>query len=240
MIAYLLNKLPEDQRDSMEDRWMEDDDAYHELQDAESALLDAYSAGELSPEDRERVEKYLLASPAQKRKLQFARLLPEALPQSNRRSAPWLGLAAAAAILLLAGASGWLLWQNTIARRELAKAPAVQPGAAPVMVAEIRSDTVKRSGASSTAEIRLAAGAQIVRLDLQLDPGDESQPLSATIERDGHAVWSEQPVRAERRDFGYAAPVWVPATVLAPGEYQVSLSAGGAAVNYYRLRVVAP
>jgi hypothetical protein len=50
-------------------------------------------------------------------------------------------------------------------------------------------------------------------------------------------VWDEQPIRAERRPFGFVVSVWVPAAALTPGEYQVKLSAGGAPVDYYRFRV---
>jgi hypothetical protein len=53
-------------------------------------------------------------------------------------------------------------------------------------------------------------------------------------------VWTEEPIRAERRTFGFVAPVWVPAAALAPGEYQIKLSAAGSPVDYYRFRLAAP
>jgi hypothetical protein len=243
MIAYLLHKLPESERDAMEDRWMEDSELYEQLQDVEAELLDAYASGALLAADRELVTKYLLGSPAQGRKLIFARTLrdafPVAAPPSRARFAPrWRSIAAAAVLVLLAGAVSWLGWQNAELRQRLAGvANPARPLAAPVYVAEIRSDTTNRSTEPSLAEVRLPAGVQMLRLDLQLDPGDETQIFSASVAQEGRAVWDEQPIRAEHRPFGFVASVWVPAAVLTPGEYQVRLSAGGAPVDYYRFRL---
>lgn len=238
MNAYLLHKLPEDQRDALEDRWVEDSALYEQLRNAEVDLLDAYARGELSPADRERVSKYLLASPIQRRKLLFARTLRDTFPAPARRSIAWRGIASAAAIVLLAGSAAWLAWQNAAMRRELAATPAPRPSAESVYVAEARMDTT-RGAAPSITQVRLPAGSQILRLDLEIAPGDEAQVLSASVGRDGRAVWSEEPIRAERRSFGFVASVWVPAAALAPGEYEIKLSAGGALVDYYRFRLIA-
>jgi hypothetical protein len=140
--------------------------------------------------------------------------------------------------LLLAGAVTWLAWQNAAMRRRAAALANVpQPSAAAVYVAEVRSDTTSRSNTPSLAEVRLPAGAQMLRLDLQLDPGDETQIFSASVGQDGRPLWDEQPIHPERRSFGFVVSVWVPAALLTPGEYQVKLSAAGAPVDYYRFRV---
>jgi len=236
MIAYLLHKLPEAERDAFEDRWMEDSELYEQLQDAEAELLDAYAAGTLSAGDRELVTKYLLGSPAQERKLLFARKLHHAFPKPAR-STNWAGIAAAAAIVLLTGAASWLGWENVTFRNRLAKTGETQPPPAKVYVAEIPSNT-SRSATSLLVEVRLPPGAEMLRVDLQLEVGDESQVFSASVVKDGRVVWDEQPVRAERRSFGFVAPVWVPAAALGLGEYQVKLSAGGAMVDAYRFRVI--
>ena len=235
MIAYLLHKLPEAERDAFEDRWMEDPELYEQLQDAEAELLDAYAAGTLSAEDRELVRKHLLGSPAQEQKLLFARKLHDAFPKPAR-SANWRWMAAAAAIVMLAGAAFWLGWQNVAMRNRPAASAGAQPSAAKVYVAEIPANT-SRSAASSPVEVRLPPGAEMLRVDLQLAAGDETQVFSAAVEKDGRVVWDEQPIRAEHRSFGFAAPVWVPAAILGAGEYQVKLSAGGALVDVYRFRV---
>ena len=237
MIAYLLHKLPEAERDAFEDRWMDDPELYEQLQDAEAELLDAYAAGTLSAGDRELVRKHLLGSPAQERKLLFARKLHLAFPKPARTTS-WRGLAAAAVIVVLAGAASWLGWENVTFQKRLAKTGESQPSAAKVYVAEIPSNTTSRSAASSLVEVRLPPGAEMLRVDLQLEAGDEAQVFSASLVQDGSVVWEEQPIRAERRSFGFVAPVWVPAAALGAGEYQVKLSAGGAMVDSYRYRVI--
>jgi hypothetical protein len=241
LIAYLLHTLPESERDDFEDRWLEDATLYQQLRDAEADLLDAYANGTLSPEDRERVSKYLLDSPLQHRKLMFARSLRNAFPKSARPSTAWRWIAAAVAIVLLAGATSWLAWQNAALRRELASVATAPPASLRnVYVAELKLDTT-RGVAPSIAEVRLPAGTQILRLDLELAPGDENEVLSASVSRDARAVWNQQPVHAERRSFGFVASVWLPATALPPGEYEIKLSSAGAPVDYYRFRlVVAP
>jgi len=242
LIAYLLHKLPEEERDALEDRWMEDPVLYEELRNAEVDLLDAYARGTLSSAERERVAKYLLDSPIQRRKLLFARTLRNSFPASARLTTPWSRIASAAAILLLAGLVTWLAWQNAAMRREIAGALARRPSAGSVngslYVAEVRTDTT-RGIPRSTAQIRLPAGSEMLRLDLEIAPGDEAQVLSASVARAGRAVWSEEPIRAERREFGFVASVWVPAAALAPGEYEIKLSTGGALVDYYHFRLIA-
>jgi hypothetical protein len=235
--AYLLHQLPESEREALEDRWMEDSALYQQLRDAEAELLDAYARGTLPPADRERVAKYLLDSPVQRRKLRFAQTLVDALPAPARPSIAWRGIAAAAAIVLLAASTSWLVWQNAGLRRELAaNAQTSRPSAGRMFVAEVRLDTT-RGAAPSIAQVLLPADSQILRLDLELAPGDEAQILSASIARDGRAVWNQDPIRVEQRTFGFVASVWIPSAALAPGEYEVKLSAAGAPVDYYRFRL---
>jgi len=238
LIAYLLHTLPESERDAFEDRWMEDSALYQQLRDAEADLLDAYASGTLSPEDRERVSKYLLDSPVQHRKLLFVRTLRNAFPKSARPSMAWRWIASAAAIVLLAGVTSWLAWQNHALRLELAGAVnAPPPSVANVYVAEVKLDTT-RGAAPSIVQVRMPASSQILRLDLELAPGDETEMLSASLSRDGRAVWNQEPARTERRTFGFVASVWVPAAALVPGEYEIKLSSGGSPVDYYRFRLL--
>jgi len=239
MIAYLLHKCPEGEREAIEERWMEDTGLYEQLQDVEAELLDAYAQGKLSADDRESVAKYLLGSPVQDRKLLFARALRNQFPAPARSRVGWLGMAAAAVILLLAGAVAWLAWQNPALRQRLsASANRARPVEAAVYVAQIPSGTTNRSSAAaSLPEVRLPANAQVLRLELQIDPGDETKIFAASLGQEGRPVWNEQPIRAERRPFGFVASMWVPAAVLAPGEYQVQLSAAGALVDSYRFRL---
>jgi len=235
MVAYLLHKLPDAERDAFEERWMNDLELYQELQDAESELLDAYAAGTLPAEERELVEKYLLASAEQRRKLQFARSLLRAFPKPDRRPM-WRELTAAAAILVLAGAGSWLAWQNASLKKRLAAPVVAPPTAAAVYVAEIASGGASRS-AAAPLEVRLPAKIEVLRLDLQLEAGDEATPLAASVVSGGREIWQAQPIRAERHPYGFAAPVWIPAAQLTSGDYQVKLTTGGELLDTYSFRL---
>lgn len=242
MIAYLLHKCSETERQEFEDRWMQDSALFEQLQDTEAGLLDAYARGELSALDRDRVEKYLLGSPAQRQKLHFAQALGRTFAPAapNRRWRSAAVTAAIAAGVLLASATAFLAIDNVRLSRQLsAAAHATAPAPAPpVFLAELRSDSTTRSAASTLIRFQLPSAAQAVRLDLQLDAGDENQVLAASLSRDGVEIWKEEPVRAERRDFGFAAPLWIPAADLKAGEYSVNLTAQGSLINDYRFAIV--
>ena len=245
MIAYLLHKLPDSEREAFEDRWMEDSGLYEQLQDVEAELLDDYVNGALPPEDRDLVTRHLLGDPVQDQKLLFARTLRTVFPAPVRPSVPWRGYAAAAAIVILTAGVALLGWRNLVMRHEIsamANRPApvrssAATSASGVYIAEIPSGSTNRSTAGSLTGIRLPASAELLRIDLQIEAGDESQVFSAAVSQDGRTVWKEEPIRAERRPFGFVVPVWVPSSALAAGEYQVKLSAGETAVDYYGFRV---
>lgn len=61
LLAYLLNELPAEERHSVEERMLTDQDFSDELQEAEFDLIDDFHAGALSPAERHRVEKALPA-----------------------------------------------------------------------------------------------------------------------------------------------------------------------------------
>lgn len=242
MIAYLLHKMPEAERDSFEEQYFDDSELYDQVREVEVELLDAHARGELSAGQLELVEKYLLASSLQRQKLLVARTLARRFPGPARRSAPWRSIAAAAAIVLLAGGVAWLAWENAALRRDLTRAAtkstSKQEQQVPRQVIEARLSPTSRGTAQSIVAVRQAADSEILRLDLELDPGEEAQSLSAFITKDGRVVWSEEPVLKEQRSFGFIASVWIPAAGLVAGEYEIKLSADGAPIDYYRFRIL--
>src|ERR1017187_2622784 len=126
-IAYLLDELASEERAGIEERF-EDDEYFHQFLAAEDELFDAYARGALSPARRERFEKKFLATPAQRLKLRFSKVL-----LAYRPPRPWFAwlrlpqgrallLAGAAAVLLLGIGVGW--WLST---RGAAPMPRVSP-----------------------------------------------------------------------------------------------------------------
>jgi hypothetical protein len=123
-MQFLLGKLTEEERCALEDRLFADDDLFDRVVMAEADLVDAYARGELSSEDRECLEAGLLATPAGRERLAFARALDARARRARVEPRPeqtpaWGGLGAwlfarrgwvagaAAATLAVAAASAW-------------------------------------------------------------------------------------------------------------------------------------
>jgi hypothetical protein len=242
MIAYLLHEMPEDRRASFSEDWMAEPTLYEEIQRVEAELIDEYVRGDGSPERRSRIEKYLLSQDGQEQKLEFARALHQELMPHRQRtiSRAWLG--AAAAIVVMAGGSAWLAFQNRALHerveelRAAATLPSGQPAGA-VFRALLPLDSLR--GVNHDTSIALPSGTSIVRLDLEMDPGDESADTSAELSASGKSIWRVWPVREERRGTVLVASLWIPAALLTPGHYEIRLSASAKALAYYRLDVVA-
>lgn len=107
-IDYLLQRMEEPVREEFGQRLLTDSELFDRVAGAETELYDAEARGDLPAALRADFVRYLLATPAQQRRLAVARALlarsGRATPRAPRRVvAPWLLLAAS----LLAGA--WLM-----------------------------------------------------------------------------------------------------------------------------------
>src|SRR5262245_33230662 len=109
VVRYLLGELTEEECDELEGVYFATTDGFEELQAVEQELMDAYVAGELSPERRLRFESRQV--PEDRRDVRFARALRAVLQgrqpsvaraeaRGRRRLVPWLP--AAAAVLSIA------------------------------------------------------------------------------------------------------------------------------------------
>ena len=103
--------------------------------------------------------------------------------------------------------------------------------------ATLMLDTLR--GANRDTTIAVPSGASIVRLNLEMEAGDASADTSAEVSLSGAAVFREGPIREERRAGVLVAPIWIPAALLAPGHYEIRLTAAGKSLAYYRLNVAA-
>jgi hypothetical protein len=236
VIAYLLHEMPETERAAFAEQWFSEPELYESVRMAEAALLDDYVRHRVSRRQRRRIERYLLASDVQRRKLAFAAALQAALPQPRRWRAPWVAIAAAV-LVALAGASIWLGVENRNLRQEAARRErAVQPEPGAVYTVGLPADTLR--GASAETTVRLPAGVSMLRLELELRPPDQQNVYTATVSAGGRTLWSEGPLRVEARGTALLAPVWIPAGVLSTGEHTVQLETSGSPVAYYRFTVV--
>ena len=228
LIDYLLHDMPEPERLDFAERWFSDRDLSQQLETAEAELLDAYVRGELPRPRRERVDRYLLTSYAQRRKLAFAAALHGVLPVRRRRQIPWMAICAAALLVLLTGVE----MQNRGLRGDIAK---LRQDVHPLPGGTYSASLGSSLRGSQAATVSLPKEATMLRLDL--DSGEEheafSATLSATLSNRGRTVWQEQPLSAHNG----VVTMWIPTQILDSGNYTVAVASGGKPVAYYPLRI---
>jgi len=228
--------MPEEQRAALEDRWIEDPDLHQQLRSVEAELLDAYVRGDVSVSDRTSIESFLLTSDSQRRKLEFAQALRTAVSPPHKRARPWGMLAAVAASLVLGAAALWMGWQNLALRRELSSRNVeTRAPAGSLYSALLRPDTTR--GALEPKFIQPPSGTGVMRLELELDQGDENQSYAVELSLTGNRVWEEEPIHSEPRGSRFVVPVWISTRELKQGQYQIKLSVGGKVIEYYYFRM---
>ena len=84
---YLLDSLPEDERQQVEEAYFADDTAYEDVSAAEDHLIDAYLEGSLDPDERARFEQAFLMSAARRERVAFARALHRVVTDHEPRRA---------------------------------------------------------------------------------------------------------------------------------------------------------
>ncbi len=127
---YLLNEMPETEREQFEDQFVSDDALFYEIAARENELVDHYASGELSGDELERFDRSLAAAPARRAKIANAKMLREFIAGERTRNktitiaeragffsklfsfGPALQFASAAAIVLLVVVSIFLLTEN--------------------------------------------------------------------------------------------------------------------------------
>jgi hypothetical protein len=242
LIAYLLHRMPDDARAAFAERWLAEPGLHEQLRMVEAELLDAYARGELSADDRQSIERHLLHSQHQREKLAFAEVLATRLSGARRpRRRTWLTpLAAAAVITLLAGTITWLASQNQALRHQLesVRPQPVRSASGTILIVSLPADAL-RDGASDERRLVLPREAEQVRLDLELESSGGADEYAVEVSTLGRRVWRAEPIRPSRRGAASVAPVWVPASVLQPGRYEVMLALRGQPLAYYHLLIAA-
>jgi len=150
---YLLGDLPGDQTEALEERLLADDGLFELAEALDAEILEDYAQGELTPAQRDRVERYLAASPEGRLRLAVIRgladigdiapaagkLLPFSRPVADlaRPRVRFAAIAAIAAMLVMALAALWLVTRvpappgSKVANR-LPVTPVVTPPVEPV------------------------------------------------------------------------------------------------------------
>jgi hypothetical protein len=222
---YLLGYLTEEERDQVASRVFAEDEFAEALEDAERDLLDDYARGSLNKGDRAAVSLRLLTAESQREKLRFAEALIRR--RKGRKGLPVLRLLPwAAAVVLMLGA-GWMWLRRPVTPEKSAAAPAVQQssGAAqrpiPVFAALLAPGGV-RDG--EMQEVVAPAGAQLVRIDLQLEGTETPGNYSVQWFRQRERVFEEHAVSGHVEAGVPVLSVVVSPDVLTAGVHRISVT----------------
>jgi hypothetical protein len=253
--AYLLGELSPEQEEAFEQRFASDDGLFAAVEAEEEELIDDYVGGRLAPALRERFEARLLASPAQRQRVAFARALaggaaaPARRPTGSRRPAflSWaavLALAAAGSLLAVrevrtlngalalsrAGEEAAQRQADALQRRIEALEQSTSPPAADAVRWTLRPGWERGTG----PERALATGsAAWVRVDLVLEERPQAQDrFQVRVETpEGHAVTTQDGLSAGTVDGRPVVAVLLPARLLQRGTYLVGLTVTRAGVR---------
>ncbi len=144
MTRYLLGELSEAEQTALEEEYFGDPRVFDEVATAESALVDDYVRGRLSPEARQRFEQFYLAHPPRRERMKFAEALATRLDQEGpgvarteplRARSRWQALldalvgrrlAFAVGALLVVSVGLWYVAESRRTARESAQAEAAR------------------------------------------------------------------------------------------------------------------
>lgn len=127
VIEYLLGSLPEAEKERLDELSVTDRAFADSVAAAEHDLVDAFVRGELTGQTLERFQSHYLATPLRREKERFARTLHGFADRSAVTGrAPYAALGRplsrwilAAAVLTLAVAGGWLVYENARLRQQI-------------------------------------------------------------------------------------------------------------------------
>jgi hypothetical protein len=259
---YLLRQLDDTEQARAEERAFLDPAFFEQVEIAEDDLIEEYAHGDAPGVDRTSLLEFM-KDPDRQQRAQLARELrqrfgapaarpvaPVAAPASPRAT-PWWTLAAAAGVVLCAGAALYSVAQATAVRREMVVALELRdaelralsarlsaPLAGPEASLLVEPGDALRGSGSAVTTVTVPPTLSAVAIHLLLPQGQSAERYDVTIQRaDGAQVWGRvvTPVAGPPP----AVIVAVPPVVLQPGDYTARLAtAQGGRVAGYRFRVV--
>ena len=207
---YLLGETSESESEALEKAYFAREENLEEVLGVEEVLLEDYLGGDLTEEQRRRVETHYLASPVRRHRVAVLRALRERARASRRRS--WLAPALSLAAALVVTIAGLLVWHR--------QAPA------PERVANVTLPALALRDAGSAPIARIAADTQTLEIRLDDAGVPAAPPLQASIRTvEGQEIWRGEAKPAERGDAAasWIATVRVPAQQLPAGDFIVTL-----------------
>jgi len=215
---YLLGRLPEADQSAVEERLFADAEFFSLAEATEDDLMDAYTAGDLDPDERRRWDAYLAARPDSQRRLHISRGLRNRF-QRRRRVRDWTGglLAAAAAI-------AFGVYLNRQPESQAPPAPPVSVFAMSLQPGGVRSAGQKPQVISIPRDVN------VIRITWMANGG--ASMVEVRHIDSGRIVWTG-PIQAGFSDL--------PALILIAGDYVATArTAGGEETADYVFRIGSP
>jgi hypothetical protein len=230
--AYLLGTAVEADSESLEVEYFDRATALESVEAVVESRIEDYLSGRLTADDRRRFEEYYLASPVHRRRVEMIRRLsagksPVVAQRPSRAYVPVL--AAAAVLVLLAGAAAWLSSRSPRDEAvQTTQAVTLPPSAAAPArrVLDWALSPIAVRSASESPALVVPAGTDVVRLRLDADaavpPLTRGRVVIRTVA--GADVWAG-PIVPDPPSAPALAAADVPAERLVPDDYTVTLLA---------------
>lgn len=208
---YLLGAMDEAEREAFRERLLADAELFSEVEAEELEILDAYSRGEGSADERQAVEGQLLCSPLQRRRLLVGRALA-----SHRKSVDWRFAAIGIAALLCVGVFSFWRWKS---------APTVVP-ATTVLVSVLELPPPASRSAAAIPRLKvLPAEALELELRMPLTPALGSGRLDLSLRDAGGREVARGAVLRSERYLSFR----VQRALVPPGAYEAAFLEQGSA-----------
>jgi hypothetical protein len=231
--------LEQEEQRRIEERLLTDNEYFEELLVAEDELIDDYIEGALSEGERERFERFFLATLERQQKLSFARALKRhialvgvtepsrasdkeqnpgfwnrLIPATLYTQKPILGFSLAAVLIIVLGAS-WLIVNNQGLRNQAGRG-------SDIIAVSLPPGLVRGTG--ETKRVVITPGVSAVQLQLEL-ARDDYQSYKAVVQTDeGNEVFTADKLKPETVAMGRVVTFDLPARLLSGGDFQVKLS----------------
>ena len=229
--AYLLGKLTESEVELVENRLIEDQDLFSQLQVAEDDLFDAYARGEL---DSDESRRFLDRFGGDAGRHQFAKAFIKRTGTGRVlpfRIRTWMPLAMAASLLLVVGGIYLTPRSTNPAPTESIPSNAAPAASAPIIAKVPLALGTSRAAGGST---RVAIDAKSTQADLaiRLNPADRYAAYGVEIRSQaGLIIWGDVTARSVSENGDLILHTMVPADRLTPGTYEVSVRGGATAAS---------
>ncbi len=244
---YLLGKLPEPERERLEEDYFWDNEVFLALIDAKDQLISDYLNDKLQPEDRKRFEQHFLTSPGRKQEVELAASFRHSSLKSKRKPAVFSSITTPSqplkahgvwqahkplicvGIVILLFISGFMaIWlrSNSLVLPQPVEQPVSALSGLTTVSLSLRPTSLRSSKRNTTAEV----GPETETVELYLEVSKEIFPTyqGSLFIRDSEKeeeVLSNDSLYATKSESGPPTVIWkLPADKLQVNDYRARLN----------------